>query len=195
MRRRSAAQRVNLLLGSRPLLATPAQGGSPQDDGSFGHACGEDLGDEVAKAGWVDGLASGAQFIERPPAAGPDAVGLGGAGRVDVGSRETCEVVPLDLADIEAADLVVLAALGDLRTEVAVITEAGEVALPYAGSRTQTLALAQSLIARLHDVSTMVTSGSPPPMAHWEAMESLRERYALPAIIKTADALPDRLMA
>ncbi|MFI9561035.1 hypothetical protein [Nonomuraea endophytica] len=47
--------------------------------------------------------------------------------------------------------------------QIAVVTEAGEVALPYAGCRTQTLALAQSLIVRLRDVSTTVTSGSAPP--------------------------------
>ncbi|RVX41962.1 hypothetical protein EDD27_4575 [Nonomuraea polychroma] len=73
--------------------------------------------------------------------------------------------------------------------QIAVVTEAGEVALPYAGSYTQTLALAHSLIVRVRDVTTTITTGEKPPMAHWEALENLRERYALPEIINIADAL------
>lgn len=77
---------------------------------------------------------------------------------------------------------------------IAVVTEAGAVALPYAGSHTQTLALAHSLIVRVRDVATtMISAGEKPPMAHWEAMEDLRERYGLPEIINTTDALPDQL--
>ncbi|WP_204028768.1 hypothetical protein [Sinosporangium siamense] len=79
--------------------------------------------------------------------------------------------------------------------EIAVVTEGGEVAFACGGSHTQTLALAQSLIARLPGVTTTtITNGSAPSPAHWKAVESLRERYALPAIVYAADTLPDRLM-
>ncbi|MBE1583829.1 hypothetical protein ACFPOI_33865 [Nonomuraea angiospora] len=42
-------------------------------------------------------------------------------------------------------------------------------------------------------MTTAITAGSMPPKAHWKAMQILRERYALPAIITTADALPSQL--
>ncbi|MEU1728955.1 hypothetical protein [Nonomuraea sp. NPDC005692] len=77
---------------------------------------------------------------------------------------------------------------------IAVVTEAGSVALPYAGSYTQTLALTHSLIVRVRDVATTITPGEKPPLAHWEALKDLRERCSLPEIINSTDALPDQLM-
>jgi hypothetical protein len=51
------------------------------------------------------------QFLQRPPAVGPDVVGLGGSGGVDVRRSKVREKVPLGLADFPPADGVVLAAL------------------------------------------------------------------------------------
>ncbi|MEU6718264.1 hypothetical protein ABZ897_42930 [Nonomuraea sp. NPDC046802] len=80
--------------------------------------------------------------------------------------------------------------------QIGVVTEAGEVALPYAGSFAQTRALAHALIVCLPDVvATTITSGSQPPITHGQALEALRTRYDLPAVINTADALPDQLTA
>ncbi|MEU6721774.1 hypothetical protein ABZ897_60950 [Nonomuraea sp. NPDC046802] len=80
-----------------------------------------------------------------------------------------------------------------LDQQIGVVTEAGEVALPYCGSYTQTRALAHALIVRVREVATTITSGAWPPMTHGEALEALRTRYGLPAVINTADALPDQL--
>lgn len=67
------------------------------------------------------------------------------------------------------------------------VSKAGAVALPYAGSCTQTLALTHSLTVRVRDVATTITPGEKPPLAHWEALKDLRERYSLPEIINTTD--------
>ncbi|MGW6500430.1 hypothetical protein [Nonomuraea angiospora] len=44
-------------------------------------------------------------------------------------------------------------------------------------------------------MTTTIPAGSMPPKARWKATEILWERYALPAITITADALPSQLMA
>ncbi|WP_336213277.1 hypothetical protein [Nonomuraea sp. LPB2021202275-12-8] len=80
-----------------------------------------------------------------------------------------------------------------LNQQIGVVTEADEVALPYAGSFAQTRALAHALIVHLGNVGTTITSGSQPPIAHGQALEALRTRYGLPAVINIADALPDQL--
>ena len=90
------------------------RGESVQDHGAFGYTFGEYTGDEVAQAEGVDRLPGCAQFLQRPPAVGPDVVGLGGPGGVDIPGRKVREKVQLDLADFPPADGVVLAALRKL---------------------------------------------------------------------------------
>ncbi|MFI7696981.1 hypothetical protein ACIBQ6_48490 [Nonomuraea sp. NPDC049655] len=76
---------------------------------------------------------------------------------------------------------------------IANVAEAGAVALPYAGSYTQALVPTHSLIVRVRDVATTIKPGEKPPVAHWEALKGLRERYSLTEIINSTDELPDRL--
>jgi hypothetical protein len=61
------------------------------------------------------------QFLQRPPAVGPDVVELGGSGGVDVRRSKVREKVPLGLADFPPADGVVLAALRELRAQLDVL--------------------------------------------------------------------------
>ncbi|WP_433358898.1 hypothetical protein [Streptosporangium sp. CA-115845] len=90
---------------------------SPQDDGSLRRARSENGADQIAEADWVDGLARRAQLIKGPPAAGLDGAGLDSAIRVNVVNRDPCEIVPLNLADFLAANLLLLAAFSDLPTQ------------------------------------------------------------------------------
>ncbi len=77
----------------------------------------EDAGEEVGETERVDGLGRGVQIGEGPPAVFADVVGLRGPGRVDVGWGDAGEEILFDLADLTAADEVVLAALRELRSQ------------------------------------------------------------------------------
>lgn len=78
--------------------------GSVQDEGALGYAYGEHLGDEVEETHGVDRLRGVSQLLKRPPAMGPDVVGLSGPGRIKFRGREMGEIVALDLPDFPPAD-------------------------------------------------------------------------------------------
>jgi hypothetical protein len=80
---------------------------------------------------------------------------------------------------------------------IGVVTEAGEVALPYGGgSDLKAAVLAQSLIVRVRGLTgTRVISGDQPPAAHWAGLQRLRERYALPQLVAPGVGLPEQLLA
>jgi hypothetical protein len=61
------------------------------------------------------------QFLQRPPAVGPDVVGLGGSGGVDVRRSKVREKVPPAWRTSPPADGVVLAALRALRAQLDVL--------------------------------------------------------------------------
>lgn len=80
--------------------------------------------------------------------------------------------------------------------EIGVVTEAGQVALPYGGgSDLRASVLAHSLIVRVRGLTgTQIIGGKQPPAAHWAGLERLRERYALPTMVAPGTGLPEQLL-